>query len=129
MLNKVETFDRSVRSNILSNSFCFYRTLQQSFAFGERRRRPLLSCCWCLEFPQRESSQEDGDAGVLEDDISLSISELPPELHCSEALAADLVLAAATGGELDSMDGCVPRLAARPPDTRLPASRDSPLPP
>lgn len=128
MLNKVETFERSIRSNILSNSFFFYRMLHQSFALGERRRRPLLSCCWCLEFPQRESSQEDGDAGVLEDDISLSISELPPELHCSEALAADLVHDAA-GGELDSMDGCVPRLAARPPATRLPASRDSPLPP
>lgn len=44
----------------------------------------------------------------MEDDISLSISELPPELRCSDTLAADLVHAAC-GVELDSMDGCVPR--------------------
>ncbi|XP_075892588.1 protein furry homolog isoform X2 [Nelusetta ayraudi] len=76
---------------------------------------------------RRESSQEDGDAGVLEDDISLSISELPPELHCSEALVADLVHAAAGGGELDSMDGCVPSLAEEERDDLL-EGRSSPPP-
>lgn len=98
-------FKRNTRSNILPNSLFFF--LPHATSLFRVDAALFLSCCRRLSFPQRESSQEDGDAGVLEDDISLSFSELPPEFHGSDALAAHL-LHAACGGELH-MDGCVPR--------------------
>lgn len=58
-------------------------------------------------FFQHEMSQEDDDSIVHEDDISLSITELPPEYHCGDSLTMDI-----TNNdykrELD-LEGCLPR--------------------
>lgn len=51
-------------------------------------------------------SQEDED-NVHEDDLSLSISGLPPEFHCGDSLTMDMVHIDYKG-ELD-LDSCLPR--------------------
>lgn len=52
-------------------------------------------------------SQEDEDTNVREDDLSLSISELPPEFLCGDSLTMDVVHGDYKG-ELD-LDNCLPR--------------------
>eukprot|EP00066_Takifugu_rubripes_P017617 XP_011606883.1 PREDICTED: LOW QUALITY PROTEIN: protein furry homolog [Takifugu rubripes] len=74
---------------------------------------------------QRRVSQEDGDTSAQEDDLSLSISELQLEFHCSDALTMDLVHADHRA-ELD-IDNCMPSLAEEERDDLL-ESRSSPPP-
>lgn len=52
-------------------------------------------------------SQDSEDTNIHEDELSLSISELPPEDHCGESLAVDLVHCDFKE-ELD-IDSCIPR--------------------
>ncbi|XP_072248255.1 protein furry homolog isoform X4 [Leuresthes tenuis] len=56
---------------------------------------------------RREDSQEDEDTNVNEDDISLSITELPPEYDGDDSLTMDMVYSDYKG-ELD-LDSCLPR--------------------
>uniref|UniRef100_A0A3Q4BKZ5 Uncharacterized protein n=1 Tax=Mola mola TaxID=94237 RepID=A0A3Q4BKZ5_MOLML len=42
------------------------------------------------EDSKQRVNKEDGDASAQEDDLSLSISELPPEFHCGDALTMDM---------------------------------------
>lgn len=62
-------------------------------------------------------SQEDEDTSVHEDDLSLSFSERPLELHCGDSLIMDIVQINYKGG-LD-FDSCQPRyrLSAFPNNT------------
>uniref|UniRef100_A0A4W6DW99 FRY microtubule binding protein n=1 Tax=Lates calcarifer TaxID=8187 RepID=A0A4W6DW99_LATCA len=54
---------------------------------------------------RHEVSQEDEDINVHEDDLSLSISELPPEFHCGDSLTMDMVHSDYKGElDLDSYD-------------------------
>uniref|UniRef100_A0A8C4HKM3 Furry homolog a (Drosophila) n=1 Tax=Dicentrarchus labrax TaxID=13489 RepID=A0A8C4HKM3_DICLA len=72
-----------------------------------------------------EVSQEDEDTNVHEDNLSLSISELPPEFHCGDSLTMDMVHIDYKG-ELD-LDSCLPSLAEEERDDML-ESRSSPPP-
>lgn len=54
-------------------------------------------------------STEDEDTNVHEDDISLSIGELPPEFHFSDSFTLDMAHVDYKG-ELD-LDSCLPRYA------------------
>ncbi|XP_050934918.1 protein furry homolog isoform X1 [Lates calcarifer] len=74
---------------------------------------------------RHEVSQEDEDINVHEDDLSLSISELPPEFHCGDSLTMDMVHSDYKG-ELD-LDSCLPSLAEEERDDML-ESRSSPPP-
>ncbi|XP_040902564.1 protein furry homolog isoform X3 [Toxotes jaculatrix] len=74
---------------------------------------------------RHQMSQEDEDTNVHEDDFSLSISELPPEFHCGDSLAMDMVHGDYKG-ELD-LDSCLPSLAEEERDDML-ESRSSPPP-
>ncbi|XP_070825890.1 protein furry homolog isoform X3 [Chaetodon trifascialis] len=69
--------------------------------------------------------QEDEGTNVHEDDLSLSISELPPEFHCGDSLTMDM-LPVDYRGELD-IDCCLPSLAEEERDDML-ESRSSPPP-
>ncbi|XP_076590636.1 protein furry homolog isoform X6 [Chaetodon auriga] len=69
--------------------------------------------------------QEDEDTNVHEEDLSLSISELPPEFHCGDSLTMDM-LPVDYRGELD-IDCCLPSLAEEERDDML-ESRSSPPP-
>ncbi|KAL3991562.1 two-component system, OmpR family, copper resistance phosphate regulon response regulator CusR [Sarotherodon galilaeus] len=74
---------------------------------------------------RHEMSQEDDDNIVHEDDISLSITELPPEYHCGDSLTMDIINNDYKG-ELD-LEGCLPSLAEEERDDML-ESRSSPPP-
>ncbi|KAM7399056.1 hypothetical protein PAMP_018349 [Pampus punctatissimus] len=74
---------------------------------------------------RNESPQEDEDTNVHEQDLSLSISELPSEFHCSDSLTLDMVHSDYKG-ELD-LDSCLPSLAEEERDDML-ESRSSPPP-
>lgn len=58
-------------------------------------------------FLQPDVSQEDEDTNVHEDDVSLSITELPLEFHCGDGLTVDMIHMDYKG-ELD-LDSCLPR--------------------
>ncbi|XP_035478358.2 protein furry homolog isoform X3 [Scophthalmus maximus] len=75
--------------------------------------------------PRHKMSQEDEDTNVREDDLSLSISELPPEFLCGDSLTMDVVHGDYKG-ELD-LDNCLPSLAEEERDDML-ESRSSPPP-
>ncbi|XP_034459835.1 protein furry homolog isoform X2 [Hippoglossus hippoglossus] len=75
--------------------------------------------------PRHELSQEDEDTNVHEDDVSFSISELPPEFYCGDSLTMDAVHSDYRG-ELD-LDSCLPSLAEEERDDML-ESRSSPPP-
>lgn len=70
-------------------------------------------------------SQEDEDANLHEDNISLSISELPLDFHCGDSLIMDMVHIDYKG-ELD-LDSCEPSLTEEERDDML-ESRSSPPP-
>ena len=53
-------------------------------------------------------STEDEDTTGNEDDLSISISELPPEFHCHDSFTLEDVAHGDDRGELD-FDGCLPR--------------------
>ncbi|XP_030007760.1 protein furry homolog isoform X3 [Sphaeramia orbicularis] len=72
-----------------------------------------------------EVSEVDEDANGHEDEISLSITELPPEFHCGDSLTADIVHCDYKG-ELD-LDSCLPSLAEEERDDML-ECRSSPPP-
>uniref|UniRef100_A0A671Y3P9 FRY microtubule binding protein n=1 Tax=Sparus aurata TaxID=8175 RepID=A0A671Y3P9_SPAAU len=67
----------------------------------------------------------DEDTNVHEEDICLSITELPPEFQCGDSLTIDVVHIDCQG-ELD-IDGCLPSLAEEERDDML-ESRSSPPP-
>ncbi|XP_029965290.1 protein furry homolog isoform X2 [Salarias fasciatus] len=69
---------------------------------------------------RRDASQEDEDPNVPEDDLSLSISELPSEYQCDDSLVVD------DKGELDP-ENFFPSLAEEERDEAL-ESRSSPPP-
>nr|XP_019944019.1 PREDICTED: protein furry homolog isoform X1 [Paralichthys olivaceus] len=75
--------------------------------------------------PRHELSQEDEDTDIHEDDVSLSISELPPEFYCGDSLTMDAAHSDYRG-ELD-LDSCLPSLAEEERDDML-ESRSSPPP-
>ncbi|XP_069390332.1 protein furry homolog isoform X3 [Paralichthys olivaceus] len=75
--------------------------------------------------PRHELSQEDEDTNIHEDDVSLSISELPPEFYCGDSLTMDAAHSDYRG-ELD-LDSCLPSLAEEERDDML-ESRSSPPP-
>lgn len=75
---------------------------------------------------KNESSQEDEDTNVHEDDVSLCINELPSEFHCGDSLTLDMVQGDYKG-ELD-LDSCLPSLAEEERDDTLDVSRASPPP-
>eukprot|EP00064_Thunnus_orientalis_P019416 superscaffoldBa00004853_g19534 len=75
---------------------------------------------------RNESSQEDEDTNVHEDDVSLCINELPSEFHCGDSLTLDMVQGDYKG-ELD-LDSCLPSLAEEERDDTLDVSRASPPP-
>ncbi|XP_028274555.1 protein furry homolog isoform X3 [Parambassis ranga] len=77
------------------------------------------------EDSKQRVSQDSEDTNVHEDDLSLSISELPPDDHCGESLAIDLVHVDFKE-ELD-LDSCIPSLAEEERDDLLEA-RSSPPP-
>ncbi|XP_029923114.1 protein furry homolog isoform X1 [Myripristis murdjan] len=72
-----------------------------------------------------EVSPDDEDINSPEDDLSLSISELPPEFQCGDGFTLDL-LHADYKGELD-LDCCLPSLAEEERDDML-EPRSSPPP-
>ncbi|TKS80780.1 Protein furry -like protein [Collichthys lucidus] len=74
---------------------------------------------------RHEVSQEDEDTNVHEDDVSLSISEMPPEFHFGDTLTMDMVHIDYKG-ELD-IDSCLPSLAEEERDDML-ESHSSPPP-
>lgn len=74
---------------------------------------------------KHEVSQEDEDSNVHEDDLSLSVSELPLEFHCGDSLTMDMVHIDYKG-ELD-LDSCLPSLAEEERDDML-ECRSSPPP-
>ncbi|XP_062275707.1 protein furry homolog isoform X1 [Scomber scombrus] len=74
---------------------------------------------------RNDSSQEDEDLNVREDDISLSIHELPCDFHCGDSLTLDIVHSDYKG-ELD-LDSCLRSLAEEERDDML-ESRSSPPP-
>ncbi|XP_037630282.1 protein furry homolog isoform X1 [Sebastes umbrosus] len=74
---------------------------------------------------RHEVSQEDEDSNVHEDNLSLSISELPLEFHCGDSLTMDMVHIDYKG-ELD-LDSCLPSLAEEERDDML-ECRSSPPP-
>ncbi|XP_041849768.1 protein furry homolog isoform X2 [Melanotaenia boesemani] len=74
---------------------------------------------------RHEESQEEDNTNVHEENLSLSITELPPEYHCSERLTMDSVYSDYKG-ELDR-DSCLPSLAEEERDDVL-DSRSSPPP-
>lgn len=74
---------------------------------------------------KHEVCQEDEDTNVHEEDLSLSITELPPEFQCGDSLTMDMVHIDCKG-ELD-IDGCLPSLAEEERDDML-ESRSSPPP-
>ncbi|XP_019114924.2 protein furry homolog isoform X2 [Larimichthys crocea] len=74
---------------------------------------------------RHEVSQEDEDTNVHEDDVSLSIIEMPPEFHCGDTLTMDMVHIDYKG-ELD-IDSCLPSLAEEERDDML-ESHSSPPP-
>ncbi|KAG9348473.1 hypothetical protein JZ751_002208 [Albula glossodonta] len=51
----------------------------------------VYSCQHCVSLSQAEVSAEDEDTNIHEDDISLSISELPPGFESSDSFALDMV--------------------------------------
>ncbi|XP_056139794.1 protein furry homolog [Lampris incognitus] len=73
----------------------------------------------------RAVSTEDEDTNGHEDDLSLSISELPPEILCSDSYTLDMTLGDFRG-ELDP-DCCPPSLGEEENDDML-ESRSSPPP-
>ncbi|XP_039986284.1 protein furry homolog isoform X4 [Xiphias gladius] len=75
---------------------------------------------------RHEVSQDDEDTNVHEDDLSLSISELPPEFHCGDTLTMDMVHSKYKG-ELD-LDSSIPSLAEEERDDMLVECRSSPPP-
>ncbi|XP_056296517.1 protein furry homolog isoform X3 [Pseudoliparis swirei] len=74
---------------------------------------------------RHEVSQVDEDANLHEDDISLSIIELPLDFHCGDSLIMDMVHIDYKG-ELD-LDSCEPSLTEEERDDML-ESRSSPPP-
>ncbi|TNN86582.1 Protein furry [Liparis tanakae] len=74
---------------------------------------------------RHDVSQEDEDAHLHEDDVSLSISELPLDFHCGDGLIMDMVHIDYKG-ELD-LDSCEPSLTEEERDDTL-ESRSSPPP-
>ncbi|KAJ8404719.1 hypothetical protein AAFF_G00335820 [Aldrovandia affinis] len=59
--------------------------------------------------PRAEASAKDEDADFHEDDLSLSVSELPPGFECSDSFALDMVHGD-DGGELDLDSSCLASL-------------------
>ncbi|XP_053176419.1 protein furry homolog isoform X1 [Scomber japonicus] len=74
---------------------------------------------------RNDSSLEDEDLNVREDDVSLSIHELPSDFHCGDSLSLDIVHSDCKG-QLD-LDSCLPSLAEEERDDML-ESRSSPPP-
>ncbi|XP_068601710.1 protein furry homolog [Brachionichthys hirsutus] len=77
------------------------------------------------EGSKQRALQQVGDADVHEDELSLSITELPPECHCGDSLAMEMV-SIDCKGELD-IDSSLPSLAEEERDDTL-ESRSSPPP-
>ncbi|XP_065816833.1 protein furry homolog isoform X1 [Labrus bergylta] len=74
---------------------------------------------------RHDSSQEEEDTNVHEEELSLCITELPPEFNSGDSLTMDMIHIDYKG-ELD-LDGCLPSLAEEERDDML-ESRSSPPP-
>lgn len=74
---------------------------------------------------KHDSSQDDEDTNIPEEELSLCITELPPDFNSGDSLTMDLVHFDYKG-ELD-FDGCLPSLAEEETDEAL-ESRSSPPP-
>ncbi|MBN3296212.1 FRY protein, partial [Amia calva] len=101
-------------SQILSHSQLFLFVLVQYLSFSpsssttiliystnqNTRNMPPLSLSLCVSLSQAETSAEDEDTNVHEDDLSLSVSELPPGFDCSDSFTLDM----AQGEDKGDMD-------------------------
>ncbi|XP_074535016.1 protein furry homolog isoform X2 [Halichoeres trimaculatus] len=74
---------------------------------------------------RHDSSQDDEDTNIHEEELALCITELPPDFNSGDSLTMDLVHFDYKG-ELD-FDGCLPSLAEEETDEAL-ESRSSPPP-
>ncbi|XP_060903001.1 protein furry homolog isoform X3 [Labrus mixtus] len=74
---------------------------------------------------QRHDSSQEEDTNVHEEELSLCITELPPEFNSGDSLTMDMIHIDYRG-ELD-LDGCLPSLAEEERDDML-ESRSSPPP-
>ncbi|KAM9733099.1 protein furry homolog isoform 3-T3 [Menidia menidia] len=111
-------------SGMDTSSAFFYSTSADSTPLSSKN--PSFEVQLPEDSKQRhEDSQEDENTNIHEEEISLSITELPPECHCDDVLMTDTVYSDCRA-ELD-LDGCLPRLAEEEKDDLL-ELRSSPPP-